>query len=100
MAAIAALGVAKDMGIRVPGSLSILAWDDSPLCQVTQPALSVVRHDLYDYGARTARGILGVVEGSGIRPDPPVVTTLQPRGSTSVLHQQGHSDQLRKANST
>lgn len=35
--AVAGLGVANEMGVAVPAELSLLAWDDSPLCEITHP---------------------------------------------------------------
>ena len=41
MLAVAGLGVAHEMGLHVPRDVSIVAWDDSPFCQVVHPPLSV-----------------------------------------------------------
>ncbi|MCL2731291.1 MAG: substrate-binding domain-containing protein, partial [Actinomycetia bacterium] len=62
-AAAAALGVARQLDIDVPSGLSLIAWDDSPLCAATRPALSVVRHDVHAYGARTASALLRLIDG-------------------------------------
>ena len=35
--AVAGLGVAHEMGLHVPRDVSIIAWDDSPFCQVVHP---------------------------------------------------------------
>ena len=39
--AVAGLGVAVEINIAVPAQLSILAWEDSPICRVVHPAVTV-----------------------------------------------------------
>lgn len=62
--AVAGLGVAMEMGIAVPGDLSIVAGDDSALCQVVRPALTVLKRDIAGYGAHAAGLLLDVIDGS------------------------------------
>ncbi|GAB3440680.1 LacI family DNA-binding transcriptional regulator [Actinophytocola sediminis] len=82
--AVAALGVAAEFGLSVPGDLSVLAWDDSQLCQLTRPTLSAMRHDVFSFGAQAARTLFAVIDGA-----PPAasqlahVPSLVPRGSTA-----------------
>ncbi|GAB3616339.1 LacI family DNA-binding transcriptional regulator [Okibacterium endophyticum] len=52
--AVAGLGAVREMGLRVPEDVSLLAYDDSLLCEITQPALAALAHDVYNYGAHTA----------------------------------------------
>ena len=40
--AVTGLGVVQEMGFSVPGDVSIVAWDDSLLCQVVEPPLTAV----------------------------------------------------------
>jgi DNA-binding LacI/PurR family transcriptional regulator len=61
--AVAGLGVAMEMGVAVPGELSIVALEDSPLCQVVRPALTVVKRDITGYGANAARLLLESIAG-------------------------------------
>ena len=49
--AIAGLGVAQEMGLSVPGDLSIVAWDDSSLCRLVHPPLTALQRDIPAYGA-------------------------------------------------
>jgi DNA-binding LacI/PurR family transcriptional regulator len=83
-AALAALGAAAGLGIAVPAGLSVLAWDDAPACQVSRPALSVVRHDVYAYGQRTAHTALRALAGLPPVPRARAVPVLRPRASTGV----------------
>lgn len=61
--AVAGLAVATEMGLRVPGGLSIVAWEDSQLCQVVHPPLTVLRRDVVGFGAHAARLLLEVIAG-------------------------------------
>ncbi|WP_225846649.1 LacI family DNA-binding transcriptional regulator [Streptomyces sp. HPF1205] len=81
--AVAALSVTQEMGIAVPGELSIVAWDDSELCRLVHPALTAVSRRVPEYGHRAASALLQLVDGAAVPDillDPPV---LVPRGSTA-----------------
>ncbi|WP_320065103.1 LacI family DNA-binding transcriptional regulator [Micromonospora sp. RTGN7] len=81
--AIAGLSVAQEMGLQVPGDLSIVAWDDSPLCQLVHPPLTALGRDIPAYGAHAARQLLKVIAGepaSNLQDD---TAHLTPRGSTA-----------------
>jgi len=60
--ALAGVRVARAAGLRVPEDLSILAWDDSPLCEVSEPPLSALRRDVLAYGASAATVLLDLVQ--------------------------------------
>lgn len=81
--AIAGLGVAQEMGMAVPRDLSIVAWDDSPLCQAVHPSLTALSRDIPAYGALAARKLLEAIarEPSGSYQD--TTAHLTPRGSTA-----------------
>ncbi|WP_235856818.1 LacI family DNA-binding transcriptional regulator [Occultella glacieicola] len=82
--AVAGLGVAAELDVAVPGSLSILAWDDSTLCRLASPPLSVMSLDVHGMGALAADCVLNVLAGgpvlSHVAPQPHLV----PRGSTAA----------------
>ncbi|MET7400256.1 LacI family DNA-binding transcriptional regulator [Dactylosporangium sp. NPDC005572] len=61
--ALAGLGVTAEMHVGVPTDVSILAWEDSPLCQVVHPALTVLQRNIADYGMRTARLLFEWLDG-------------------------------------
>ena len=61
--AVAGLGVAMEMGVPVPAALSVLSWEDSPLCQVVRPALTALAGDVTGYGAAAARELLASIDG-------------------------------------
>ncbi|GAB3803242.1 LacI family DNA-binding transcriptional regulator [Micromonospora zhanjiangensis] len=62
--AVAGLGVAAEMGIDVPGQLSVVSWDDSTLCRLTHPPLTALTRDASGYGRHAATRLLAVVEGA------------------------------------
>ncbi len=80
--AIAGLGVAAELGIDVPLSLSLLAWDDSALCQLATPPLSVMSRDVRALGETAARSLCGLIADG----NPSIVRAPSPsfitRGST------------------
>ena len=81
--AIAGLGVAQEMGLAVPGDLSIVAFDDSPLCRLVHPPLTALTRDIPAYGAHAARQLLDVIAGRPAAPVQDETAKLAPRGSTA-----------------
>lgn len=63
LTATAGLEAAKAAGLRVPDDLSLLAWDDSVLCQLSDPPLSVMQRDVRTVGAAAARGLVDAIRG-------------------------------------
>ncbi|WP_117208078.1 LacI family DNA-binding transcriptional regulator [Allorhizocola rhizosphaerae] len=81
--AIAGLGVAQEMGVTVPARLSIVAWDDSPLCQLVHPALTAIGRDIPAYGALAARTLLAAIAQERPESYEGIRSRLTPRGSTA-----------------
>ena len=63
--AVAALGAAREIGLSVPEDVSLLAYDDSILCQITNPPLSALNHDVYSYGSHVAQLLLREIRAPG-----------------------------------
>ncbi|GIG65884.1 LacI family DNA-binding transcriptional regulator [Phytomonospora endophytica] len=82
--AIAGLGVAQELRLDVPGDLSIVAWDDSPLCQLTHPALTALGRDIPAYGAIAAKRLLAAIAGEDVGDHRDVPAQLTTRGSTGA----------------
>ena len=78
--AIAGLAVARDMGVDVPGDLSIIGFDDIPLTEHVHPRLTTVRQDPVASGEIAARALLAIIRGD----DPP---TAQPPEPTLVIRE-------------
>ncbi len=81
--AIAGLAVAQEMGLSVPADLSLVAWDDSPLCQLVHPPLTALRRDIASHGAQAARQLLAVIAGEPATSFQDEPAHLVPRGSTA-----------------
>jgi DNA-binding LacI/PurR family transcriptional regulator len=86
--AVAGLGVAHEMGLSVPGDVSLVAWDDSPLCQLVHPALTALSRDIPGYGAIAARQLLSVIAGDSAESTQDEAPHLVTRGSTAAPAQQ------------
>ena len=60
--AVAGLGVVHELGLLVPGDVSIVAGDDSLLCQVVEPPLTAVERDIPAYGVLATRRLLDAID--------------------------------------
>ncbi len=83
--AVAGLGVAQQMGFAVPDELSLVAWDDSLLCQVVHPPLTTLTRDIAEFGALGCRKLLALIDDTpGAADDLEALRAiLTPRGSTA-----------------
>lgn len=59
--ALAGLAVAAELGLRVPAELSIIAWDDSTPCRLSNPSLSAMTLDVHDMGTQTAEALFNTL---------------------------------------
>ncbi|KQV13295.1 MULTISPECIES: LacI family DNA-binding transcriptional regulator [unclassified Kitasatospora] len=82
--ALAAINVAQEMGIAVPGELSIVAGDDSQLCVLVRPALTALSWDIQAYGLHTAQVLLDMIDGRPPRSHQENTARLVVRGSTAA----------------
>jgi DNA-binding LacI/PurR family transcriptional regulator len=81
--AIAALRVAMDLGTAVPDELSIVAWDDSPLCELARPGITAVDQQPMERGRMAADLLFRVAAGeSGLHWETRA-GVLQIRGSSA-----------------
>jgi DNA-binding LacI/PurR family transcriptional regulator len=80
--ALAALGTARELGLSVPGDLSVVGFDDAPSARWAEPALTTVRQDLVGKGRIAGQLCLDLLAGS--RPSKPTVLNVElvVRGST------------------
>jgi DNA-binding LacI/PurR family transcriptional regulator len=81
--AVAGVAVAQEMGVAVPREVSMVAWDDSPLCQLVHPQMSAVSRDIAAYGAHAAERLLSIVNGTPAGTVEDTTPRLVPRGSTA-----------------
>lgn len=81
--AVAGLAVASEMGLSVPEELSIVAWDDSQICQLVHPPLTALSRDIPAYGAHAARLLLASIAGEPATDRRETPARLTPRGTTA-----------------
>ena len=81
--AVSAVAALAELGLRVPDQVSLLAWDDSPLCRLTHPQLSAMSHDVMSFGAHVARRLFGLLDGAEPAAHLDSVPRLCARGSTA-----------------
>ncbi|MDR6905803.1 DNA-binding LacI/PurR family transcriptional regulator [Agromyces sp. 3263] len=62
--AVAGLSTAMELGLSVPQDVSIIAWDDSVLCEHTFPKLTALSRDVGAYGSHVARRLFDLVDGA------------------------------------
>jgi DNA-binding LacI/PurR family transcriptional regulator len=61
--AIGAMRAAADLGLAVPGDLSVVGYDDIDLAALVEPALTTVHQPIREKGAAAVRILLGEVDG-------------------------------------
>ena len=91
--AVAALRVAMDLGTAVPGEVSIVAWDDSPLCELARPGITAVDQKTMERGRAAADLLLRIVAGrrptSTNRPPPANSAPATPPARRTTLQLRG-----------
>ena len=83
ISALAALSVAADRGLAVPGDLSIVGFDDIPAAAQSIPALSTVRQPLHEMGAHAVRLLLSLLDGEEASAPQQLPAVLVPRDTTA-----------------
>lgn len=63
--AVSGVATARRLGVDVPGEVSIVAWEDSPLCELVHPGLTAVHWDVPAYGMRAAARLLAAGHEGG-----------------------------------
>ena len=81
--AVAGLNAARELGVAVPGRLSLIAWDDSTLCRLASPALTTMSVDVHQFGVTVAESVLELVDGAAVTERWSPTATLIPRGSSA-----------------
>jgi DNA-binding LacI/PurR family transcriptional regulator len=83
MTAIGVMSAAQAAGVRVPGDLSVVGFDDLPMSAWTNPALTTVRQPIIEKGRIAARLLIQRMMGKAIDSPSPLATSLVVRNSTS-----------------
>ncbi|HEY4152556.1 MAG TPA: LacI family DNA-binding transcriptional regulator [Pseudolysinimonas sp.] len=82
LTAVTGLRVAQSRGIRVPEQLNIVGWDDSIMCTVTDPPISVMSYDVVSYGEHVGRVFNEILQGEAPAAHLDGAPVLHERGST------------------
>lgn len=80
--ALAVFQVAKEIGLDIPGHLSLVGFNDSPVCPFVAPPLTSVSIPIFDIGAAAARLLLDVMAGKKVQSYASFPTRLIVREST------------------
>ena len=81
--AVSALSALAEAGVAVPEQVSVLAWDDSPLCEITHPRLSAMSHNVMSFGAHVGRRLFALIDGAPPAAYLDSTPSLLVRGSTA-----------------
>ncbi|GAA2524571.1 LacI family DNA-binding transcriptional regulator [Winogradskya humida] len=71
-------------GTPVPGDVSLLACDDSPLCELAVPPLSALSIDVHEHGLTLGRAVLEALHGAPPRDHPGPPIRILHRSSTAA----------------
>jgi DNA-binding LacI/PurR family transcriptional regulator len=82
--ALGALRAARELGLSVPGDVSITGFDDIPEAARAEPPLTTVRQPLVEKGIAAGRLLLGLMEGGETREET-LPVELVTRGSTGPI---------------
>jgi LacI family transcriptional regulator len=66
MTTIGAMAAIRRLGLRIPGDISIVGYDDSPLAMYLEPPLTTVRMPLREMGAHAVDVLLSVIAGEKV----------------------------------
>lgn len=80
--AAASLATLHELGVGVPDQVSVLAWADSALCEITSPPLSSMRQDAIGLGAHVGQTLFDLLDGAPPAAHLNSVPEFHPRGST------------------
>jgi len=85
--ALAGVGVARELGLEVPGDVSIAGFDDSPLASLSSPPLTTVHVDYAGFGQAAAAVLLAAIDGGerpSFEPAPPELIVRNSTGPPPV----------------
>ncbi|WP_410676026.1 LacI family DNA-binding transcriptional regulator [Amycolatopsis sp. cmx-4-68] len=87
--AVAALAAARELGLAVPGDVSVVSWEDSDLCRLVRPALSAVWRPLAELGGLAAAVLEALLAGEDVGDVCASRPKLVTRGSTGRPRRRG-----------
>ncbi|WP_284943800.1 LacI family DNA-binding transcriptional regulator [Acidisoma cladoniae] len=88
MMAIGAMLCCREMGLRIPGDVSVVGFDDIPMAELMEPGLTSVRQSGHALGRAACRLLLRRINPHDGKDEEEVITnqptTLIPRGSVGA----------------
>jgi DNA-binding LacI/PurR family transcriptional regulator len=81
MVAIGVMAAAHAAGLRVPGDVSVVGYDDIPMAAWTNPPLTTVHQPIVEKGRMAARLLIQRLKGKRVDPPTPLTTSLVVRSS-------------------
>lgn len=82
MMAIGAMLTLREAGVDVPGAIAVAGFDDIPLARLITPALTTMRIDMAEIGARAVERLALIVDGAEDSAVEPRIPHLIVRAST------------------
>ncbi|MQA84555.1 MAG: LacI family DNA-binding transcriptional regulator [Streptosporangiales bacterium] len=83
--ALGAYEAARQAGLSIPRDLSVVGFDDLPLCRWVSPPMTTIRQPLEEMGRIAARTLFQLLEGQAlVSPRVELTTELQVRLSTAA----------------
>ncbi len=80
---VGAVLAARELGLEIPGDLSLVGFDDSRWAQTMSPALSVVSQPTYDLGQLACQHLLSLIAGQSLPGSVRLPTRMVYRQSTA-----------------
>jgi DNA-binding LacI/PurR family transcriptional regulator len=80
---VAGLAIAQELGVAVPAELSIVSWEDSPLCRLVHPPLTALARDIPAFGMAAAHALADIIDGGEPHAIQAETLTLSVRGTTA-----------------
>lgn len=85
ISALAVLGVARELGLRVPDDLSVVGFDDIPESTRSLPPLTTVAQPLHDLGAQALKMLVKLLAGEPVPQQVHLPADLVVRASTGPV---------------
>lgn len=82
--ALGVLAACRELGLRVPGELSVVGFDDLASSRYLTPPLTTIRQPMREIGARAVNLLLAIIEGEDAPRQQTLDFSLMLRGSTAA----------------
>ncbi|MEZ6191817.1 MAG: LacI family DNA-binding transcriptional regulator [Phycisphaerales bacterium] len=99
MTAVGAICEAQEMGLGIPGDISIVGFDDARLRHTVRPRMTAVCQDALGLGREAYRVLSGLLKHKQVRESSPPFAWLEVHGSTGPLWEDPNSSAAQKCGS-